>query len=139
MSRDRVQSIIFWEHIFHIRDDFAKGFGSTIKQQRETQNDQSECTIMYYVFLYITFAVTPQQIYTFISVYIFSFEDSYGSLFVPLSASMLAAPVGLASLSQVFRNSFESLSQHFRKSYTHRGVTHCLLRNTICIMYYMYI
>ena len=44
MSRDRVQSIAFWEHTFDFRWGFAMVFESTTEPQREAQNDLSECT-----------------------------------------------------------------------------------------------
>ena len=45
MSRDRVQSILFWHHNFDFRSGFATGFESTTKPQREAQKCQAECTI----------------------------------------------------------------------------------------------
>ena len=43
MSRDRVQSIAFWEYTCHFRWGFAVVFESTTEPQREAHNDLSEC------------------------------------------------------------------------------------------------
>ena len=45
MSRDSVQSILFWHHNFDFRLGFAVGFESSTKPQREAQKCQSERTI----------------------------------------------------------------------------------------------
>ena len=46
MSRDRVQSIAFWEHTFDFRWGFAVVFESTTEPQRECQKDNFEHAIL---------------------------------------------------------------------------------------------
>ena len=45
MSRNRMQSIMFWDDNFDFRSGFAIGFESITKPQREAKNRKSEYKI----------------------------------------------------------------------------------------------